>query len=122
MKIRAILIFLLFSGWSFGLNAQQKTSFPITGTFKLQGAERDFNKVVIASDGYSVLMNDKVIRSYKIQSKTAEGYEVEQYFEGNQKRDRARFVVRLDKENADDCFISVIYGGYTEKIHLVRMK
>ncbi len=124
MKVKGLFILLILCSWSLNLNAQEKPVFPITGTFKLQtekGKERDFNKVIITKTGYSVLMNDRVVRSYKILSKSSEGFQVEQYFEGDQKRDKANFVVRLDKENADDCYISVMYGSYVEKIHLVKI-
>lgn len=127
MKIKGLFILLLLCTWSLSVSAQDKASFPITGTFKLQpeqGVKKDFNKVIITKDGYSVLKDEKVLRTYKVLYKDAEGYHVEQYFEGsgNEKRDKARFAVKLDKESNTDYYISVLYGGYTERIHLIRSK
>ena len=111
---------------SFNSSAQDAAEFPLTGTFRLQADPKkpaDFNKVIIKKDGYSVLMDDKVIRTYRLLSKGSEGFRVEQVFTGpgSEKKDKPRFTVHLDKENTKDCFITVIYGNRTDKIHLVRI-
>lgn len=126
--MKGLFILLFLCSWSLNLKAQEKPSFPITGTFKLQvddkNGARDYNKVIIEKDGYSVLKDKQVLRTYKIISKTDEGYRVEQYFTGpgSEKKDKPRFLVHLDKENTTDCFITVTYGNRTEKIHLIRIK
>jgi len=125
MKISKLFFLLFLCGISFHLTAQEQVSFPITGTYKVNDdVKRDFNKVVINANGYSVLMNDKIIRTYTLLNKKQDGsYTVEEYFTGpgSEKKDRPRFSLRLDKKSNNECFISIIYGNRTEKIQLIKI-
>ena len=113
--------------YSFSLNAQaQKTEFPITGTFKLAEESKtphtDFNKVIITKDDYSVLMNDDVLRTYRLIIKNSDNsYLVEEYFADPEKRDRVRFNLSLEKEQYNHYHIVVTLGNQVEKLHLIKL-
>jgi len=124
MKFKLIIILLALSTWSFNSKAQVK--LPITGTFKVQAINknevRDFDKIVITDDGYTLFNGDKSLRTYKIIAKNSEGYLMEQYFQGNEKKDKPRFTVSLDKEENDICYITVFRGNRIEKLKLIKIK
>jgi hypothetical protein len=124
MKFKGIIILLVFFNWSFNSRAQVK--LPLTGTFKVQALNknevRDFDKLVITDDGYTLLDGEKSLRTYKVIAKNSEGYLMEQYFEGNEKKDKPRFTVSLDKKENDVCYITVFRGSRVEKLKLIKIK
>lgn len=123
MKAKFLFLFLFaFIGIS-NSYAQENTSFPITGTFlvsKEGTTVADFDKVIIEKSGYSVYKGNTLLRTYKIVSKNSEGFLVEQFFEGNEKKDRPRFTVRLDKVDQNNFFITVFKGNRVEKLNLIK--
>lgn len=124
MKFKGIIILLVFFNWSFNSRAQVK--LPLTGTFKVQALNknevRDFDKLVITEDGYTLFNGEKSLRTYKVIAKNSEGYLVEQYFEGNEKKDKPKFTVLLDKKENDVFYITFFRGSRVEKMQLIKIK
>ena len=124
MKFKGIIILLVFFNWSFNSRAQVK--LPLTGTFKVQALNknevRDFDKLVITEDGYTLFNSEKSLRTYKVIAKNSEGYLVEQYFEGNEKKDKPKFTVLLDKKENDVFYITFFRGSRVEKMQLIKIK
>ncbi len=124
MKFKGIIIFFVLLNWSF--NSKAQTKLPITGSFKIEATNknevRDFDKIVINNQSYTLFNGEKSLRTYKVISKNFEGYLMEQYFEGNEKKDKPRFTVSLDKEENDVCYITVFRGSRIEKLKLIRLK
>jgi len=124
MKFKGIIILLVFFTWSFNSSAQVK--LPLTGTFKVQALNknevRDFDKIVITEDGYTLFNGEKSLRTYKVIAKNSEGYLVEQYFEGNEKKDKPKFTVLLDKKENDVFYITFFRGSRVEKMQLIKIK
>lgn len=123
MKFKGIFILLIALTWSFSSSAQAK--LPITGTFKVQEDGKtlhDYDKIVITEKGYSLLKGEKTLSTYKVISKNSEGYLVEQFFEGNAKKDKPRFTVSLDKEEKSVYYITVFRGSRIEKLKLIKIK
>ncbi len=123
MKFKGILFLLFLLTWSFNSNAQAK--LPITGTFKVSADSkgvREYDKIVITEKGYSLLKGEKTLSTYKVISKNSEGFLVEQFFEGNEKKDKPRFTVSLDKEENSVYYITVFRGSKVEKLKLIKVK
>ncbi len=123
MKFKGIFIFLIALTWSFNSSAQAK--LPITGTFKVSADSkgvREYDKIVITEKGYSLLKDEKTLSTYKVISKNTEGYLVEQFFQGNEKKDKPRFTVSLDKEENSVYYITVFRGSKVEKLKLTKIK
>lgn len=124
MKFKEITILIVFFTWSFNSVAQVK--LPLTGTFKVQALNknevRDFDKLVITDNGYTLFNGDKSLRTYKLIAKSSEGYLVEQYFEGNEKTDKPKFTFSLDKEENDVFYITIFRGSRVEKLQLIKIK
>ncbi len=124
MKFKKIILLFALITWSFNSIGQAK--LPISGTFEVQAINknevRDFDKIAITNDGYTLLSGEKSIRTYKLISKNSEGYLMEQYFEGIEKKDKPRFTVSLDKEENDICYITVFRGSRVEKLKLIKIK
>lgn len=124
MKFKQIIILLALLTWS--SNSLGQAKLPITGTFEVQVVNknevRDFDKIAITNDGYTLFKGEKSVRTYKLISKNSEGYLMEQYFEGIEKKDKPRFTVSLDKEENDICYITVFRGSRVEKLKLIKIK
>lgn len=123
MKTNFLLMMLfVFFGISVTY-AQENVVFPITGTFLVSSnsvSSSDFDKVVVEKTSYSVYKGTTLLRTYKIVSKNSEGFLVEQYFAGNEKKDRPRFTVSLDKVDMNIYYITVFRGNRVEKIKLTK--
>jgi len=123
MKLKGIIILFALITWSF--NSAGQVKLPISGTFKVQALNknevRDFDKITITNYGYTLLSGEKSIRTYKVISKNSEGYLMEQYFDGDEKKDKPRFTVSLDKEENDICYITVFRGNRVEKLKLIKI-
>lgn len=123
MKARFLfLCLILFLGISKSY-AQENATFPITGTFlvsKEGTTVADFDKVIVEKTGYSLYKGNTLLRTYKIVSKNSEGFLVEQFFEGNEKKDRPRFTIRLEKVDKINYYITVFKGSRVEKLNLIK--
>lgn len=123
--MKAMFLFLIFSVF-FGvssMHAQENVVFPITGTFLVSSTSvnpSEFDKVVVEKTSYSIYKGTTLLRTYKIVSKNSEGFLVEQFFAGNEKKDKPRFTVSLDKVDKNNYYITVFRGNRVEKIKLTK--
>lgn len=124
MKFKGIIILLSILTISF--SGKSQAELPITGTFKVQAINknevRNFDKIVITKDGYSLINGENTIGVFKVIAKNSEGYLVEQYFEENLKKDKPRFTVSLDITQNEVYHITVFRGNRTEKLQLIKIK
>jgi hypothetical protein len=124
MKFKVFIVLLVLLTWS--LNSKAQVKLPITGKFQIEALDknekRDFDKIIITNNGYTLCKGEKSLRTYKLISKNTEGYLMEQVFEGTKKKDTPRFTVSLDKEENDVCYITVFRGSKVEKLKLTKIK
>lgn len=121
MKINQLILLLFLSLLYFSAHAQD-VSFPVTGNFNVQNEagdrEKDFNKVQIGAETFSLWMNGQLMRSYKIVSAIKGGFAVEQLVNGNVYKET--FNVTIDQLGENDCYFTVHYEEGSETIHLRR--
>lgn len=128
MKFNKWIALFLLAFLHFNSNAQTDKTFPVSGVFQLQdetgSRPKDFNKVSIESNTFSLWKDNQRMRSYKIVAETKGGFKVEQFFLENETpaAEAEKFNIRINEITANECAVVIIYPQGSEKIHLVRQQ
>ena len=123
MKFNKWIVLFLLCLFGFNSNAQDY-SFPVTGTYDLQdpadSRPKDFNKVKIETNTFSLWMDGQLVRSYQIVEPIKGGFAVEQIVAGNGWKEK--FNVTINEINNGECFFTVHYEEGSEAIHLQKVQ
>jgi len=129
MKISKLFFLLLLCGISFQLSAQDTPdahTFPVTGDYKIQDGPdsrpRDFNLVKIHDNDFYLVLNGQVMRSYEIVGFSDDTYHVRQFYLEDYPREgqKDEFSIKIDTINENECFLTILFTGGSEKIHLIK--